>query len=196
MPDRLVTDLSYYGRTTITIPTGSITAARRWRPSNPYDIDPTIGSTPTAGFSEWAAIYASFRTISASAKFTAVSPSNTVGLSMALLPLNIDPTSSPTDATVAEWPSNPYSKSKMMGLQGAPPTTLSSRMTTEKIFGSAMVRFDDNFSGLTSGTGPVNNWFFAFGVIADSAVAANVVVPYENHFVIRVEFFDRRVLTS
>jgi len=196
MPDRLVTDLSYYGRTSLTILTGEVTAARRWSPTKAYDIDPSIGSTPTAGYSEWAALYGSFRVISASAKFSAVSSSSTSGVSAVLLPLNIDPGSAPADSVVAEWPSNTYAKSKMLGFIGSPPTTLSMRMTTEKIFGSAMVRFDDNFSGLTSGTGPINNWFFAFGLIADSAVAAPLRVPYENNFVLRVEFFDRRSLSS
>jgi hypothetical protein len=74
--------------------------------------------------------------------------------------------------------------------------TLSTRMSTEKIFGSKAVYFDDNFSSLVT-TIPANNWYWFIGVIAATTVASSALtVTISVEIELDVEFFCRKELLA
>jgi hypothetical protein len=91
---------------------------------------------------------------------------------------------------------NPYKILKMIGANGAPPVKLQKHMSTEKIFGSKMVYFDDNFSSLTNNN-PANNWFWAVGILAPLPIATTAwVLTSLIVITLEVEFFARKELLS
>jgi len=197
MPDRMVTELVFYTRLQVLIPTGSQSAAYRWRPTNAFDIDPTVGSTAAAGFTEFAAFYTSYRVLGSSIVVSTQNPSSTLAASMVVVPLNLDPTGTPSATVINSWASNSYGKHKLIGFSGALATTLKCSISTEKIYGSLTSRFDDNFIGLTSGSvAPANNWFWALGLIADGVLGSNLPISVETTIKIRCEFFDRKQLNT
>lgn len=56
VPSEVVTNLIYSATGNVTN-NGSSTAGQRWHTNAPYDVDPILGSTSMAGYSEWAAFY-------------------------------------------------------------------------------------------------------------------------------------------
>jgi hypothetical protein len=169
--------------------------AFRYRPSAAYDVDPVLGSTTMPGFTELAGIYNSYRVTKSKFRFEIVSNDARTG-SVVLIPLNTDPTGAPGATTVESWPMNPYRVYKMIPPTGARPVILEKTMSTEKIFGSKAVYFDDNFMSLTN-TIPNNNWFWAVGIhspvpIATTAWSCTSLIVITIH----VEFFNRKELLS
>lgn len=196
MPDRLYTTLKFFGYGNLTIPIGAATFGYRYRPTAAFDIDPSFGSTATPGFSELAAFYSNYRVTSSKFKVEATNQSTAQGALITMVPLNQDPGASPAVGVVNSWIEQPYSVVKSLGLAGSPPTILEKTMSTEKIFGSKMVYFDDNFTSLTT-TNPTNNWYWGLGVITPAVVATTpVLINTLIEIYIGVEFFSRKVLSS
>lgn len=194
IPDRMMTRLAYKGVATFTIPASSQHFARRWLPSAAYDLDPLLGSTTVVGYNELAALYNRYRVVRSRmiARFANTSGTPVVCV---LLPLNADPGSSPSLATVEAWQNNPYAATKLCPTTGAPPVALSRSMSTEKINGSKMVYFDDNYTALINAI-PVNNWYWGVTVIASSAVASATGIVVETEIFIDVEFYNRTILLA
>jgi hypothetical protein len=194
LPDRIAVRLSYKGFTSFVISTGQAHFARRWQPSAAYDIDPILGSTSTVGYAEWAAFYSNYRVNSSTlvARFANTADTPCQGI---IIPLNADPGSSPSLAVVNEWQNNPYGVVKLIPSTGAPCVTCQRTMSTEKIYGSKMVWFDDNFASLTNNT-PVNNWYWGVGVVTPGTQPSNYTVYVEVDITIDVEFYTRKILTS
>lgn len=195
VPDRTYTRLRFMGYGNLVIPTISTHIGARYRPSSAFDIDPLLGSTATPGFTELAAFYSNYRVTSSRCKFIFSNTSSVQGCVVVVLPLNVDPGSTPSLATVQSWIEQPYAKIKCCGNSGSPAVTISSDMSTEKIFGSKMVYLDDNFQSLVT-TNPVNNWYWAVGAMSPlapaSAQTVNVLIDIE----IGVEFFSRKALLN
>jgi len=195
VPDKMFTRLKYSGFGNATINVGSIITTRRYRPTAVYDVDPSLGSTATPGFAELAALYGSYRVARSHIKLQ-VSPCNSNGLSLVVLPLNVDPGSSPSNATVQSWPMNPYAKYKLLAGTGGPVSTIQHVMSTEQIFGSKAVYFDDNFASLVS-TNPINNWYWVIGFINNSTVSGSAIqIGFLTEIEMDVEFFNRTELLS
>jgi hypothetical protein len=152
------------------------------------------------GYAEFAAFYNNYRvTVSKIEVEGSANYANTLAptsLSLILLPLNVDPGGTPSVATIQSWTGNPYAKYKQMAQPGGPITSFVDTMSTEKIYGSEMIYYDDNFSSLTTGV-PNNNWFWTIGVISDinaagTAYTAGITVRIH----VGVEFYDRKVLSN
>jgi hypothetical protein len=187
--DRIITRLSYCGITALAVPLGGV-AAIRYRPSAAYDVDPNLGSTSVPGFNELAALFFNYRVFYSRIIVKAVG--GVAPTSIVLLPLNADPTSAPGALTVQSWTSNSYRDYRLIPAQGGPTITLVREMSTEKIFGSKMVLFDDNFASATN-TIPVNNWFWAIGAI-NSAGGLATTCTLTIEVDMGVEFFTRRTV--
>jgi hypothetical protein len=197
MPDRLYTKLVFSGSNTLTVLAASNTAALRYRPSSAFDVDPLIGGTSMPGFTELGNIYATYRVTSSRIKISAVlgttSPAGTPTL--VVVPLTVDPSGTPSAATVQSWAGNPYSKFMLLPTNGSEVTTIISEMSTEKIFGSKEVYYDSNFSSVVTAS-PATNWFWGVGLNISPSVAANVTVAYLFKLEIGLEFYDRSRLAN
>jgi len=195
MPDRLYTRLKFYGFGNITITGPKTTNGARYRPTSAFDIDPLLGSTATPGFSELSAFYSNYRVTMSKLRLEATNSYATEGALIVLVPLNLDPGAAPSDATVNSWIEQPYSAVRQMGTAGSPTVVIEKSMSTEKIYGSKMVYFDDAFSSLVT-TNPINNWYWGVGVVAPAVPAAPQTINILIEINIGVEFFSRKVLSS
>lgn len=195
MPDRYITRLRFVGLGNLTIPTTSTVAGGRYRPSAAYDIDPLIASTSTAYFAEFAAIYNSYRVNSSTLRVKATNQVNTSGqgIIVVIVPLLEDPGASPTASVVGSWLEQPYSKKSMVGTAGSPAVNIEQTMSTEKIFGTKAVYFDDGHSSLVT-TNPSLNWYWAIGAICATAPVSALIVNTYLEIEIEVEFFQRKAL--
>jgi hypothetical protein len=106
----------------------------------------------------------------------------------------VDPGSTPLLATVNSWSNNPYGKVKLVPPSGEV-VSIGHKISTEKIYGSKMVYFDDNFASSTSNV-PVNNWFWAVAVITGTSPATNQVCLVEVDIEMDVEFYSRKALIN
>lgn len=194
IPDRLMTKLTYNGFTAMTIAPTLAHATKRWRPTGVYDVDPDLGSTTVVGFNELANLYTSYRVLRSRA-IMRVANNSDQPVMIVLIPLNADPGSSPTLAEAQSWVNNSYAKTRLCAAIGSPVASVSCTMSTEKIYGSKMVYFDDNFASLIS-TIPNNNWYWAIGLLTPLAVASGKNYNVEMDISMDVEFYDRRNLLN
>jgi len=188
MPDRLLTRLDFFKSQSPAF-VANITSFR-FQPTAAFDIDPLLGGTFPPGFAELSTLYASYRVVYSSIRVDTVAGSN-VPFRVIVVPLNIDPGAAASASTIVAWTSNPYAKSKLVPSAGGPTVVVSNEMTTEKIYGSAMVRFDDNFSSPVT-TIPANNWYWAIGCYTVYATIANPPM-IDCKISIEIEFYDRKV---
>jgi len=196
VPDKMYSRLKYSGIQQITVAIGSAASAVRWRPTSVFDVDPLLGGTTIPGFTELAGLYGSYRTTRSGIKLE-VAPQDAARVaSVVVVPLNVDPGSGPSAATQASWTMNPYAIYQITGTAGSPNVIIRNNMSTEKIFGSKMVYFDDAFSSLVT-TSPTNNWFWAVSIITGFTVGgSNYITTILLDLEIDVEFFNRKSLAS
>lgn len=194
MPDRLLTKLTYKGFTGMTIPAAGTNFSRRWMPTAAFDIDPLLGSTTVVGYTELSAFYNAYRVNSSVLTCRFANTTNTPCQGV-IVPLNADPGVAPTLPVVQSWENNPYSVVKLVPSTGATIVSSSRYMSTEKLYGTKMVLYDDNFASLTN-TIPVNNWFWAVAILSPGSVAVATTIQVEVDITIQLEFYDRKALLN
>jgi hypothetical protein len=189
-PDRMFATLQYYE---VSNPNYVAAASYNTRFKATSVFDPSFnGSLQPEMFDLFAAVYASYRVrrsrihIMASAGSAAA-----VGQNIVVLPLNADPGAAASVGQIIAWFNNPYAKKCVLGAYGSAPTRMSHSMTTQRIFGSKMVEYDDNFAALVTAD-PVNNWYWTIGVYNNYTITATA--PYSISIFIEfdVEFYDRK----
>jgi hypothetical protein len=184
--------LKFFGVGTATIGTLAQSLGYRYRPTYAFDIDPVIGGSVPGGYNQMATLYNTYR-VNKSRITLKISNQSTQGASICVFPTLADPGASPSFATVAEWFSNPYCKTKTIGTNGSPAVILTSEMSTEKLLGSKTVLFDDGWAAAVN-NGPARNWFWAVGYLTGAAPATAMVFYVETNVEIDVEFYERKVL--
>jgi hypothetical protein len=167
----------------------------RFRPTAAFDIDPLLGGTAMPGFIEWTGFYSSYRVTWSRMTLRVTPTATSTPLLICLLPMNIDLGGTPSAATIVSLPDQPYAKSKLLGIAGSPTITLSSEMSTEKIYGSKMVYVDDNFASLVT-TVPNNNWFWSISSLTSVAAVATQTFFIEYSLDVGCEFYDRKQLQN
>jgi hypothetical protein len=192
LPDRYRTNLRYWKQIKFDF-TLSNTLSVRFRPSGAFDVDPTIASTAMSGFVEMSTLYQTYRVLSSEitvqvCNASAVNPAN-----FYVVPVNFDPGATPSAAYILSLREQPYATSKMTGLTGCPAIFIKNSMSTEKIYGSKMALYDDNFSAPVTAI-PNNNWYWNIGgyslILDPNYCTVNI------EFTVDVEFFDRNFLQN
>jgi hypothetical protein len=195
MPDRYYCLMRYTDFSADTIGATGQFFNRRFRPTNAFDIDPLLGGTSMPGFIEFSALYASYRVTWSKCRVRISPGGGALPTLITLVPLNIDLGSSPSVAALTSLPDQAYAKSKVAGAIGSPTITLETEMSTEKIYGSKAVYFDDSFSSVVTG-GPANNWFWNISGLITSAASAASTFYVETSLDVGIEFFDRKQLQN
>jgi len=192
MPDRLRTTLSWWKMLAFDL-SSTGRAAVRFHGSGAFP-DPTSTQIP-AGYAELVAFYSSYRITASRCKIEYVNTSTDSVVQLVLLPTNLDPTASPSADYIVSSSLQPYAKTKMASTQGGPVTRINSSMTTQRIYGNKMTKFDDNFAATVS-VNPVNMWFWVL------TLYSLVSIPSDTPFLVRVnidfdiEFYDRRFIVD
>jgi len=192
--DRIYTKLTFGGFANLTIAAATAVIARRYTPSAAYDVDPLVGSTAMPGFAEFAALYNLYR-VTTSRITVEFANQSTSAIKVCVIPLNSDPGSAPSSAVVDFWMLNPYSKVKVLSPVGSPTEAIRSSMSTEKIFGSKAVYFDDTFAAQVTGI-PNNNWFWAIGLQSPVVAAGNLLIAVNIVIDIGLEFYERKYVQA
>jgi len=195
IPDKMFTRLQYNGLQTLAITVGNTATALRYRPTAVFDVDPLLGGTSVPGFTEMAALYTGYRVVGSKITLSAVGL-DARPIAFGIVPLNFDPGASPALATIQSWLMNPYHKYLLTGGSGSPPKILSKYMSTERIFGSKQVYFDDNFTSIVTSV-PNNNWFWAIFLVAPGpVVTTNQSTTVDIKISMDIEFFNRKALLN
>lgn len=156
----------------VMVDAGSQHIAKRFQVNCPYDVDPTLGSTSTPGFAEWASFYSYSRTVKAQITcHTSNLCTNPIGVF--LINSNSDPGTAGTNYfDMACFPNNKHAVLSLQG-GGKDTVTFSQSYSLSKITGSSVVETDDNFASLNN-TVPANKVWFGVGGLS---LTANNITP-------------------
>jgi len=172
LPDRYRTNLKFSSGYNLNL-TATTNASVRFRPTGLFDVDPLVGGTSLSGFIELAALYSHYRVLSSKIVIRVSNASTQDFVIVRIAPLNADPGASPAAAFFLALSEQPYCKTGICSLAGSPGLTMANTMSTEKIYGSRSVLFDDNFESLTT-TVPNNNWYWIVAASSLRVIAQNV----------------------
>jgi hypothetical protein len=186
MPDRLRTTLRFWKSVPVSLASLSY-ASIRFNPSGAYDLDPTVGSATAAGYTQLAAIYNSYRVKRSRAVAEVVNTGNVTVMTV-LLPSNTDPGASPSGNYVISTREQPYAVADTGALSGGPISKVKSSMSTQKIYGSKMTDYDDNFAALVNAI-PNNNWYWVITFYAQAVSPSAIILNF--YMEIDIEFYDR-----
>lgn len=140
----------------------------RFNPNAAYDVDPTLGSTSTPFFAEWAALYKFYRVIGYSYKIQIVNK-ETFPVTIIIMNTNTDPG---TGATLLGLAGNPRVTTYVLPGSAGPCThVFRGSHRVADIVGSRAVENDDNFCALTNAR-PANVIWLTIG--ADTTSASNL----------------------
>lgn len=192
-PDNLVTTLHYVSPMTAVAP-GAVTNFTKYYRSDAYDVDPALGSTAMAGFTELAAIYGNFRTLKMRYQFRIQSfeATQSVSVTHGWLP-NL--TTMPGSLT-PNYGENPYFRTDMLG----PPSggqglkTFVGQMDLSRLIGSKMEIFDDTFVGSTSSSTLSRVVVCCFGLNTPAIFATGI--DYQAKISLELHFFRRNAVIS
>lgn len=186
-PARIATTLRF--SKFVTLSAAAATAANvRFVPTFAYDIDPTVGSTAMAGFTEYAGMYRFYR-VQASKIHCAFANVQAFNVIAYVIPSNVDPGANFNSTTAQQQLANTYCRQCILGpLTGANHQNIISRMSTAKYGGAWDEDVIDNYCGLTSGTTPTNNWYWTVGIVgtANVSTGCDVLVTLD----VSIEFLE------
>lgn len=168
-------------------------AAYRFNPNCAYDVDPTLGSTATAGFNEAAAYYNFYRVISYSYDIVVMNR-EAFPLNVFVINCNLDPGTSTAYRT---YMGNQFTSFKSISPQlgGKPSVRFRGSYTVSQIVGSLEPEYDNDWRAVTTST-PNDKIFLGIG--ADSAGGPNLTNGFTLTITITMHtrFYERKTLTS
>lgn len=187
-PDELDTKLRFRDFVSITNAGGGF-ASKEYRPNAAYDIDPSLGSTETYGFDEYAALYTYYRVVGFSYKITCANK-EFVPVNLYLLNTNKQPSTVGTNFLL--YSSNPYCSSKLVSQTGGISThTFSGHIKYSRLLGSNNVETADSFRALTTGV-PTDTFWLAVGAESSGGSLATGV-SLDVTLTLHVRFYGREV---
>jgi hypothetical protein len=189
MPDRFRTNLKFWRSKAINL-SSSLVRADRYQPSGAYP-DPLDSGTPYNQFGQFAAFYSSYRILSSKIKVELVNTSPDSVVQLTVLPTNLDPGATPTSGYILDMRLQSYAKSRMASAVGGPVTVINHKMSTERIYGNPMVRYDDKFAS-TIANNPENMWFWVISLYTLALIPSTTPILLNIFIDSEIEFYDRR----
>lgn len=173
----------------IALNAGASTCSIRYTPNGAYDVDPTLGSTATPGFTEWMALYTYYRVVKVSyeldiANNEAIPVRAYVGFTV----------TDPGTTGSTYMPGNPLYKSKLLaGKGGIDVHRFRDTKTVSTVIGSKGVEMEDNYRG-TSASNPTDLIYLeaAGNTVSGAFLAAGLTVSGNVRMFIR--FYDPKIL--
>lgn len=162
--------------------------AKAFHSNSAYDVDPSIGSTETMGFDEYAQLYDYYRVIGFSYEVTVINPMD-YPILFSLLNTGTDPTLS--GSNFALYSTNPHCKSKLVSTIGSVNNhTFRGSHKVSQIVGTSTVETADSWRSLTS-TSPTDlTWITVAG---DAIGASDITFVYDFKLIMNVRFYGRKV---
>jgi len=165
--------------------------SRRFTPNAAYDVDPTLGSTSTPGFSELATLFNYYRVVGYSYSIEMVNK-ETFPVLFVVTNTNLDPGTS----GLGSYMGNALTQSTLVsGSAGGPCRyEFAGTLSVVEVVGSKAVELDDNYASLTSSL-PTNKIWSAIGVDGLGSTLTNGC-GFLVRYVMHVRFFERKLLSS
>lgn len=186
-PDELDVHLMFRDVRTVTSGVSPV-AAKSFHTNAAYDVDPSIGSTETYGFDEYAALYSYYRVIAYTYKITITNP-NDYAMNVYILNTNTDPSVSGSRYDL--YSTNPYCKSRLLGFKSPDSCTFRGRHRISQITGTLTSETADSFRALTTGIPTDLTWFT---VAAEClSPATSISFSYDLQLSMSVRFYSREV---
>jgi len=186
-PDELDINLMFRDVRTVTNGVSPV-AAKSFYTNAAYDVDPSIGSTETYGFDEYAAIYSYYRVVSYTYQITITNP-NDYAMNVYILNTNTDPNVSGSRFDL--YSTNPYCKSRLLGFKAPDSCTFRGRHRISQITGTPTSETADSFRALTTGIPTDLTWFT---VAAEClSPATSISFSYDLRLHMSVRFYSREV---
>lgn len=185
-PDELDVRLMY--RTASGLSSGvSGLAAKAFHSNAAFDVDPSLGSTETYGFDEYAALYTYYRVIGYSYQVTIVNSTATPILAY-VLNTNVDPTAVGTAFYL--YSTNPHCQSKLISNVSPNMHTFRGRHTVAQITGTPAVETADTYRALVTAI-PSDLTWLTLGV--ESIGGSTVSSIFDLKLIMHVRFYSREV---
>lgn len=187
-PDELDVRLQFRKYGTMTNGAAPI-ASVVFNPNAAYDVDPTLGSTETYGFDEYAALYSYYRVVGYSYDVTLTSNS---GYPLMTYVMNSNITLPGTSYSL--YSTNPYCHSQLIApLSGAPSTKrFRGYVPISKLAGTPSVESADSFRSLTTGNPADLVWLTIAGEALITTDFINAL-SYDVKIIMDVRFYSREV---
>jgi hypothetical protein len=190
IPDRMCTKLKYPFNFLLYNSVANL--GRRFTPNNAYDVDPTLGSTSTPGFSEFAALYSYYRVHQYLVDFDAMN-ADPLAVSVYICHTNVDPG---TSSGYQQYSCGAYGHNKAISPKGGMDKFhFRQKISIPKLVGAIDVTTDDSFRALTNG-GPTDTVYFGLGIGTISGANFTVGVDFNGYIEMWVEFYGRKNLLS
>jgi len=162
--------------------------AKAYHSNAAYDVDPSLGSTETYGFDEYAALYSYYRVIGYSYEVTIMNPMD-YNLMAYVLNTNVDPVAIGTRFDL--YSTNPHCQSKLITFKAPNTVTFKGSHRISQIAGTPSVETSDSFRALTTGL-PSDLTWITIGAEA-LAPATDVTFSYDLKLIMHVRFYAREV---
>jgi hypothetical protein len=160
-----------------------------FQPNSAYDVDPSLGSTETYGFDEYAALYSYYRVIAYEYEVTVVPGVNYASPLMCyLINSNTRPSSSGTRYDL--YSTNPYCQSDLIQ-PSLGKAVFRGRVDISKLLGSLSIETDDNYRSLTTGSPTDLVWLAVAAETASGSVG--ISFAYDVKLVMHVRFYGREL---
>lgn len=191
-PDVMYGDLHFY-ELALLRNVGALFADLRYIANGVFDVDPTLGSTAIAGFSELAQIYSSYRPVSC--KVTVDFCNLEAFPTTVYLVIDRQPSNDPgaNNAGGLDWLMNPYSNYRQLSLAGGQDRVRLSRNFDFPTIFSKQVLSDDSYSAAVTAN-PALKIYHVVG--SNTAVNQVSGVECSVHYVIRAMFYAPKLLTT
>jgi hypothetical protein len=189
--------LTWFDQNCVINNSGGTYVAKRYRPTGPYDIDPTIGGSYVPGFTEWSAFYKLYRVLSVKARLDLVNFDSGTVLKVVFLPLNLDPGATPSLQDIVSWALQPRARTTMLSKSGGMDrSSLALSFQCRDVVGTDSFFYDDSY-GANVTTVPDNNVYVAIGAFVVGGIGSFTQgLGTSLTLTMQVEFYERNSLLS
>lgn len=160
---------------------------KKFHSNGAYDVDPSLGSTETYGFDEYAALYSYYRVIGYSYVITIVNDLD-VDCMAYVLNTNTDPTLAGSRFDL--YSTNPHCKSMLISQKSPNMHTFRGHHRISQITGTPNAETADSFRALTTGLPSDLTWITLGAEFVDGTEA---IVSYDFRLFMDIRFYGREV---
>jgi len=189
IPNEFDANLTFYYSSNMLLAAASA-ISRVFTPNCPFDFDPLLGSTNTAGFAELANLFQFCRAIEYKYHIE-MGSAYTTPLNCIVYNSNL----TPGTAGLVPYVGNQNCQQKMNGGLGSPPTVFEGHYKIADIVGSRSVETDDNFASTTAGK-PADLTFLSLGFDSITGGAITTAGFFTMQIKCLVRFYEKKTVSS
>jgi hypothetical protein len=195
LPDQSLVEYHFYSSYIMTN-NGVAYTNLRWKVNSAYDVDPLVGSTAIAGFTEMAALYGSYRVLGIKSVMEFVNnEAFAVDVYCGPQPtLNTDPGANSIGGL--DWLMNERFKHSVLSpTTGMDRISVSQDVDFSRLF-SRQIATDDSFGGSVTGSPGLSIWYIAGALPAGTKTFTTAGVSVFAHLVLKTIMYSKKLFTT